>query len=322
MRKNAYRVGIVKYMAHASLDRIEAGILAGLHDLSVKYETPIDTEGLVFDGQGSNDRLEEIGRILVREDVDLVISIATPTTIAMKRFTEPAKIPLLFRAVSDPVGAGIVPSLREPGKYVTGTSDALDGKELAAVMKTVLEFPVKVGLLYGSEEASSRAPMQEVKDYLWGMGITYVEEKPKSGDQVVEAAKRLIAEKVEAVLTPTDNTVMSVEAELSRLFTEAKIPQFTGSHAFTITGAFLGLGAYYKDTDGQFLELVEDLLFRDLKPSEIPIVKTPHSFVAINNQVCDALGFHREELKLKLDLLGKAVEFYNTEKEIGIKSNA
>lgn len=74
---------------------------------------------------------------------------------------------------------------------------------------------------------------------------------------MLDAVQLLIEQGVQAVLTPTDNTVMSAELEISPVFTAAGIPQFTGFHAF------MGKGSFYKDGDAEFLQLAEKLLIEE-----------------------------------------------------------
>ena len=64
MKKGSYRVGIIKFMDHTSLNRIEAGTVAGLDRLSEKYGVPIDYEGLVYDGKADMETMRRAGEEL------------------------------------------------------------------------------------------------------------------------------------------------------------------------------------------------------------------------------------------------------------------
>ena len=321
MVKEKYRVGIVKYTDHASLNRIEAGTKNILAALAEKYGTVIDYEGLVFDGQADVKRMKEIAIKLVDEKVDLVISIATPPTVAMKDILEAAHINMIFRAVSDPIRAGVIDSFEHPGEYITGTSDSLDGAELAEVMLAVMPTVKTVGLLYSKNEFSSMKPIEEAKAFLDNLDIEWVEATPTAKEEVRVAAEELIVKEVEAVLTPTDNTVMSAELEISPVFTAAGIPQFTGSHAFTINGAFMGLGSFYKDGDQECQGLVEKVLIEGVKPDDMPVIRSPHTFAAINNQICEALKYDRENLEARIAGLGKKTLFLDSQAEFDLDSN-
>ena len=321
MSSRIYRIAIVKYTDHASLNRIEAGIKTSLHKLGEMYGVQFDYNGLVYDGQADTERMREIGRTLAEEHPDLVITIATPPTVAMKDILAEKGITMLFRAVSDPISAKVIESFEHPGKYITGTSDSLDGKELAGVMLKIMPDLKKAGLLYNTEEFSSKVPVQETKAYLEEKGIEWVEATPHTEAEVPAAVMELINEGVQAVLTPTDNTIMSAEMEISPLFTAAGIPQFTGSHAFTINGAFMGLGSYYKDSDARTISLVEDLLIKGKSPYDMPVIRDPHSFAAFNNQICEALGYDKDLLKSRIAELGMNTLFLDSQEEFDENSD-
>ena len=310
-----YKVAIVKYTDHASLNRIEAGAKNILNQLSSKHNLNLDYRDYVFDGKADNELMKEIAHKIVESDVDFVISIATPPTVAMKPILEEHGIPMIFRAVSDPISAKVIDSFEHPGQYITGTSDSLDGRELTDVMLKVLPEIKKVGLLYNPSEFSSLMPIQEAKQYLDELGLTWVEATPNSKEEVKEAVHKLIEQGVEAVLTPTDNTIMSDEMEISPIFTEAGIPQFTGSHAFTINGAFMGLGSFYKDGDLEFLSLAEQVIVYGKNPNDVPVIRSAHTFAAINNQVCEKLGYDRQLLENRISELGKKTLFLDTQAE-------
>ena len=313
--KENYKIGIVKYTDHASLNRIEAGAKNCLNELGKKYNVKFDYENLVFDGQADIERMKKIGLKMAREKVDLVISIATPPTVAMKDILAENKINMLFRAVSDPISAGVIDSFEKPGLYITGTSDSLDGARLSKAMLAAVPQAKKVGLLYNTAEISSKLPIAEAKEYLTSIGIQWIEANPTSKEDVLSKAQWLIEQGVEAVLTPTDNTVMSAEMEISPVFTAAGIPQFTGSHAFTINGAFMGMGSLYKDGDAEFMQLAEKLLIEEKSPIDVPVIRSAHTFAAINNQVCQQLGYSKETLKENCAKIGMNTMFLYSQKE-------
>ena len=313
--KQNYKVGIVKYTDHASLNRIEAGAKNCLNDLSKKYNIEINYENYIYDGQADMELMKKIGQELADAKVDLVISIATPPTVAMKDILAENKINMLFRAVSDPISAGVIDSFEKPGMYITGTSDSLDGGRLAQVMLAAVPDAKKVGLLYNTAEVSSKLPISEAKEYLTNAGIEWIEATPCAKNEVANAAKELIEQGVQAVLTPTDNTVMSAEMEISPIFTAAGIPQFTGSHAFTINGAFMGMGSLYKDGDAEFMQLAEELIVKEKSPTDVPVIRSAHTFAAINNQVCEQLGYDKKKLEESFAKINMNTMFLDSQKE-------
>ncbi len=313
--KKSYKVGIVKYTDHASLNRIEAGAKKCLEELGEKYDVEFDYENHVYDTQADSKLMINAAKELARAKVDLVISIATPPTVAMKDILAENKINMLFRAVSDPISAGVIESFERPGLYLTGTSDSLDGARLSQVMLAAVPDAKKVGLLYNTAEVSSKLPISEAKEYLTSIGMEWVEATPTNKAEVPAAAQTLIDAGVQAVLTPTDNTVMSAELEISPLFTAAGIPQFTGSHAFTINGAFMGMGSLYKDGDAEFMQLAEKLLIEEKSPIDVPVIRSAHTFAAINNQICEQLGYDKKVLEDSFAKMNMKTLFLDSQKE-------
>src|SRR5262245_27731382 len=70
--------------------------------------------------EGREERFAEIAAEFVRLKVDVILTYATPSSIAAKKAT--AAIPIVFAAAGDPVGTGLVASLARPGGNITGLS--------------------------------------------------------------------------------------------------------------------------------------------------------------------------------------------------------
>ena len=155
--------------------------------------------------------MEQIIANFQSSGADLLVGVATPVAMRMQTATEDSQTPVVFAAVSDPIGAGLVESLDAPGSNVTGTSDYLD---TAAVMKLIFAADPdasKIGLLYDAGQDSSTAAIASAKAYLDENGIEYVEHTGSTADEVMLAAQAMVADGVDAVFTPTDNSIMKAE---------------------------------------------------------------------------------------------------------------
>ena len=71
--------------------------------------------------EGRSERYAEIAAGFVRLNVDVIVTIGTPASLAAKQAT--SVVPIVFVAASDPVGTGLVASLARPGGNVTGLSN-------------------------------------------------------------------------------------------------------------------------------------------------------------------------------------------------------
>ena len=124
--KTVYKVGIVQYVDDASLNQIEKAVEAELDAKGAELGVTFDYADYTYNGQADSSTLNQIAADLVAEGVDVIIPIATPAAMIMQNATEDNQIPVVFSAVSDPVGAGLVASADAPGANITGTSDAID----------------------------------------------------------------------------------------------------------------------------------------------------------------------------------------------------
>lgn len=100
-----YKVGIIQFVDDASLNQIEANIEAELTKKSEEGEDNYIFEGNVYNGQADSTTLNQIATQLISDGVDVIIPIATPAAQIVQTATEDNQIPVVFSAVSDPVGA-------------------------------------------------------------------------------------------------------------------------------------------------------------------------------------------------------------------------
>src|SRR5262245_15084257 len=121
----------VKYTYARSLE----GLRVGLRDLGY-----VEGKNVVIEyrsAEGNYDRLPELADELVRLKPDVLVTSATPASLAAKQAT--TTIPIVIVDVSDPVGSGIVASFARPGGNITGLTDLgseLYGKRLELLKDT------------------------------------------------------------------------------------------------------------------------------------------------------------------------------------------
>jgi len=150
-----YKVGIIKFMDHASLNQIEDSLQAELDKLGGELGVTFDYADYTACGQADGSTLQAIAAQMISDKVDVIVPIATPAVQTTMATTEDAGIPIIFSAVSDPITDGIVADMNAPGGNVTGTSDALNTKMVIDLMIAANPDLQKVGLLYSKSESSS-----------------------------------------------------------------------------------------------------------------------------------------------------------------------
>ena len=249
-----FKVGICNYVDDASLNQIVDNIQSRLEELGKE-------KGVTFDVSYDNCNadasvMEQIISDFQADKVDLMVGVATPVAMRMQSATEGSDTPVVFSAVSDPVGSGLVDSLDVPGANITGTSDYLD-KE----------------------------------------GIEYVERTGTTTDEVQLAADALIADGVDAVFTPTDNTIMTAELSIYEKFIDAGIPHYTGADSFALNGAFVGYGVDYANLGQKTADMIADILMNDADPATTPVETFDNGTATVNTETCKALGLDFDTVK-------------------------
>lgn len=285
-----YKVGIVQYVDDASLNQIEKAIEEELDAKGAELGVTFDYADYTFNGQADSTVLNQIAADLVADQVDVIIPIATPAAMIIQSATEDNQIPVVFSAVSDPVGAGLVADNDAPGSNITGTSDAIDTAMIMQLIQAADPDAAKIGLLYDKSQASSLTSIEDAKAYCDANGLTYVEKTGTTAAEIQAAADALVAEAVDAVFTPQDNTVMTAELSIFEKFTQAQIPHYTGADSFALNGAFVGYGVNYADLGTATADMAVEILVNGTDPAATPVQTLDRGIVTVNTETAEACG--------------------------------
>ena len=311
-----FKVGVVQYVDHASLNQIVENLEQELDAKGQELGVTFNYRDYEFNGQGDGTTLNQIASELISDDVDLIVAVATPTAQIMQAAAEGKNIPIVFSAVSDPVGAKLVDSLDAPGSNITGTSDALDTEAIMNLILAQNPDTKKVGLLYSKSEDASEQPVADAKKILEEKGIEAVEKTGTTQDEISTAADALIAEGVDAVFTPTDNTVMTAELAIYEKFAEAGIPHYAGADSFARNGAFCGYGVDYKALGSQTADMVAKILAEGADPATTPVETSDSNIATVNTETAVALGYDMDQVKKNFAPYCASVEETTTNKEM------
>lgn len=285
-----YKVGICNYVDDASLNQIVENIQSQLAAIGKEKGVEFD---ISYDNCNADSNvMNQIISNFIADDVDLMVGVATPVAVTMQAATEGKDIPVVFSAVSDPVSVKLVDSLEAPGSNITGTSDYLNTNAIMDIMFETDKDIKKVGLLYDVGQDASTAAINDAKAYLDKKGVTYVERTGTTADEVTLAAQALVADGVDAVFTPTDNTIMKSELAIYEIFAKAGIPHYAGADSFALNGAFLGFGVDYINLGKETANMVAEILLEGKKPAELAVRTFDNGTATINTDICAQLGMN------------------------------
>lgn len=284
----SYTIGICNYVDDASLNQIVENINARLAEIESEQGITINVK---YDNCNADANvMNQIIANFAADNVDLMVGVATPVAMAMQSATEDSKTPVVFAAVSDPVGAGLVASLEEPGSNVTGSSDNLDTNSVMNLIFAQNPDAKKIGLLYDVGQDSSTAAIEHAKAYLDDKGVEYVERAATTAEEVALAAQALVSDGVDAVFTPTDNTIMKAELAIYETFADAGIPHYTGADSFALNGAFLGYGVDYANLGRETADMIASILTEGKDPATTPVITFDNGTATVNTEICEKLG--------------------------------
>ena len=274
-----YTVAIIQQLDHSSLDEIRTAIEAQLKARAAEKNISIN---ITYDnGQNDNSMLNQIATNVVADEADLIIPIATLAAQAAVTAAEGTDIPIVYAAISDPETAGLtgIPT-------VTGVSDALNTPFILDMMLAAQPDIQTVGLLYSNSEPNSATPIAEAKAYLDAKGIDYLEKTGTTSPEITEAAASLVG-RVDAVFTPTDNTVMAAEAAVAELLNADGIAHYAGADSFVLSGAFATCGVNYTELGTYTADMAFDILMGG-EIGEFHVMDG--GIITVNTDTAEAIG--------------------------------
>ena len=217
---------------------------------------------------------------------DVIVPISTPSAQAVVSSTR--DIPVVFTAVSDPLGAQLVKDMEKPGGNVTGLSDMSPVAEHVALIKEILPNAKTIGYLYNSGEANSVSLLAALKAEAEKAGLTVVESAATKSAEVQGAARALVG-RADAIYVPTDNTIVSALEGAVAVAEESKLPLFTADTDSVSRGALAALGFNYYDVGKQTGEVVVRVL-KGENPGDIPVKVAAGTDLVINKGAATRMG--------------------------------
>lgn len=262
----SYTIGISQFAEHGSLDNCREGFLAGLAEEGI-----VEGENLtvLFDNaQADTGTASTISDNYVSKKVDLICAIATPSAMSAYNSALNTDIPVIYTAVSDPVGAGLANEDGTPVGNITGTCDALAVDAQLKMIRKILPDAKTVGILYTTSEANSVSTVAQYKEIAGNYGFEIVDSGINTIADVDLAAADLAA-KVDCITNLTDNTVVSALQTVIAKATDAGIPVFGSEVEQVKAGCVASMGLEYVELGKQTGHMAAKVLKGEAKASDL-----------------------------------------------------
>ena len=292
-----YSISVSQFIKHPALDALLRGFMDHLQskEIPVKYNVHI--------ANGDQALNESIARSIADENADLVLTISTPSSQACFKTLPNATI--LFSAVTDPVGAGLLQSLSKPGPRITGMTD-MSPIEPQIKLITVLVHQLKtIGVIYNDNESNSVSLVKIIEEECAKQGINLVKKVAHSGEEVASTAQSLVGQ-CDAIYVPADNTVVSVIETVARICAKNRLPLFAADVDSIPRGAIVTLAIDYYNMGKQTGRMAERIL-KGEAPSSMPVESLEDLRIHVNTKAAEMMG-----VELPVDLLQAADVIYDS----------
>ncbi len=290
------KVGVTQIVEHPSLDAALEGFQKALKEegLEVEYDVQI--------AQGDQNNNQSIANNFVGDKVDLIFANSTPSALSALNATK--EIPIVFTSVTDPVGAGLVTAMDQPGDNITGTTDTHPD-----AIPNMVNFMNEnfsggtVGVIYNSGEQNSVAQIDLVKEALKGTDLKLAEATVSTSSEVKQAAESLIG-KADMFYIITDNTVVSALESVIQVANDEDLPLFVGELDSVKRGGFAGFGFDYGDIGYEAGVMAAQILKGEKKASELPVQYPQNLKLLINQTAAKEMGIEiKDEWKELAELV-------------------
>lgn len=277
-------VAVTAIVEHPALDAARNGVRDAL--AAAGYKEGENLKFVFESAQGNPATAAQIARQFAGDEPNVIVPISTPSAQAVVSATR--DIPIVFTAVSDPLGAQLVKNMDKPGGNVTGLSDMSPVGEHIALIKEILPDVKTIGYLYNSGEANSVSLLATLKAEADKAGITIVESAATKSAEVQGAARALVG-RADAIYIPTDNTIISALEGAVAVAEESKLPLFTADTDSVSRGSIAALGFNYYDVGKQTGEIVVRVL-KGENPGDIAVKTAAGSDLVINKAAATKMG--------------------------------
>jgi ABC-type uncharacterized transport system substrate-binding protein len=281
-----YRVGVIHEGGpyYAAVD----GLKDGLKELGFEEGKHYVLE--IRDLKGDRKAAEAAARSLEREKVDLIYTVSTSVTTAVKRAT--TEVPIVFAVGSDPVVSGLVESFARPGGRLTGVhyqqSADLVAKRLE-ILKAILPNLHRVVTFYDPSNPTAMAAAKSAGEAARHLDIELVERHVASVEALRLSLKALKAQEADAYFYTNDAMVTSQAPFIIETAGAKKLPTMFAEPSFVAQGALVGYGVTYHEVGRLSARYVQRVL-TGTSPQNLPVESLSRVELAVNVKTAREIG--------------------------------
>jgi putative ABC transport system substrate-binding protein len=227
---------------------------------------------------------------LLKSMPDALIPVASPATAAMQQMTR--TIPIVFVAVSEPIGRGFVTNLAHPGGNMTGFThlEPTLGSKWLELLKEIAPRVSRVALMFNAAAAQAAALfLGSVEAAAQRFKLTAVAAQVHGLEEVEAVIARLAGEPVTGLIFPPDPFTVEHHKAICELANRHRMPTVAGFGLFPADGGLVSYGVFVPDLFRQAADYIDRIL-KGEQPGNLPVQQPTKFEMVINLKTAKALG--------------------------------
>lgn len=240
-RASVVDIAVITPLSHPSLDQTIEGFKAGLAESNYSGNV-VRIRAMNANGDFAN--IPSLVKAAVAQKPRLVFVLTTPASADAVKLTDPARIPLVYAAVTDPVGAKIVTAMDRSDTLATGVSDRYPVEEQVATFLRIHPQMRRAALVYNPKEQNSQILVTQTIAALGKNRVQGRRYEVLSESEIASQTKRALAE-CDCIIVNGDNLVTENLPAVINLCVRAKRPLFVGDPDSVRKGAIATVGPSY-----------------------------------------------------------------------------
>jgi putative ABC transport system substrate-binding protein len=241
----------------------------------------------IYEGAvGGVEQLEPVVEKLIAAEVDLILAMSTPATEAVQQLTEGTEIPIVFVPVTDPVGAGVVKSLIEPGGNITGVTNGGSESRRLEWLLTITPNAKHFYLLHNPTDSSSVSALASAKQAASQLNVELLVREVESRTEVALALAEM-PEEIDALFMLPSSVLLSNADQFIGASLERQLPLSVPVDGLVEAGGLISFSIRLSEVGKQAARLADKIL-QGIPPADLP-VETAEFFLTLNLQTAQAI---------------------------------
>ncbi len=226
---------------------------------------------------------------LIGEDVRVIVSSATPVSLAAQRAT--STIPIIIVAVGDPVGTGLVSSLAKPGGNITGLATLLpeSSARRLELLKRGLPTIASVAVVLNPENAANEIGWDNTTAAAKDLGVQLQRLEVRSPEGLEGAFDAAVKQGADSLIVFADPMFIMQRRRITTLAATHRLPAMYALAEFVEAGGLMAYGPCFPVMYRKAATFVRRI-FDGEEPQNIPVEPSPEFELTLNRAAAEALG--------------------------------